>query len=89
VKICANDDERANGVVVPNTPNKVDPLFILNKTLFEGCVDDTANNPFHNFQRQHAPNDRPEFPTAANVGGFGARPSCPIVAAITLAIFAT
>lgn len=21
-------------------------------------------NPFHNFQRQHAPNDRPEFPTA-------------------------
>ena len=64
VKVCANDDERANGVVVPNTPNKVDPLFILNKTLFEGCVDDTANNPCHNFQRQHAPNDRPEFPTA-------------------------
>ena len=64
VKICANDDERAHGVVVPNTPNKVDPLFVLNKTLFEGCIDDTANNPFHNFQRQHAPNDRPEFPTA-------------------------
>jgi Peptidase family M28 len=64
VKICANDDERAHGVVVPNTPNKVDPLFVLNKTLFEGCIDDTASNPFHNFQRQHAPNDRPEFPTA-------------------------
>jgi Peptidase family M28 len=64
VKICANADERAHGVVVPNTPNKVDPLFVLNKTLFEGCVDDTAHNPFHNFQRQHAPNDRPEFPTA-------------------------
>jgi Peptidase family M28 len=64
VKICANADERAHGVVVPNTPNKVDPFFILNKTLFEGCIDDTAQNPFHNFQRQHAPNDRPEFPTA-------------------------
>ena len=64
VKICANDDERAHGVVVPLTPNKVDPLFVLNKTLFEGCIDDTAFNPFHNFQRQHAPNDRPEFPTA-------------------------
>ena len=64
VKICANDDERAHGVVIPNTPNKVDPLFVLNKTLFEGCIDDTAINPFHNFQRQHAPNDRPEFPTA-------------------------
>jgi len=64
VKICANDDERAHGVVVPNTPNRVDPLFVLNKTLFEGCIDDTADNPFHNFQRQHAPNDRPEYPTA-------------------------
>ena len=64
VKICATADERAHGVAVPNTPNKVDPLFILNKTLFEGCIDDTAQNPFHNFQRQHAPNDRPEFPTA-------------------------
>jgi hypothetical protein len=39
-------------------------LFVLNKTLFEGCVDDTSPNPFHNFQRQHAPNDRPENPTA-------------------------
>src|SRR5262249_32961180 len=56
--------ERAHGVVVPNTPNKVDPLFVLNKTLFEGCIDDTAFNPFHNFQRQHTPNDRPEYPTA-------------------------
>jgi hypothetical protein len=66
VKICRNADERANGLVVPNTPNRPDPLFVLNKTLFEGCVDDTtANaNPFHNFQRQHAPNDRPENPTA-------------------------
>ena len=64
MKICATADERAHGVAVPNTPNKVDPLFILNKTLFEGCIDDTAQNPFHNFQRQHAPNDRPEFPTA-------------------------
>jgi hypothetical protein len=64
VKICANDDERAYGVVVPNTPNKVDPFFVLNKTLFEGCIDDTADNPFHNFQRQHAPNDRGEHPTA-------------------------
>jgi hypothetical protein len=67
VKICANADERAHGVVVPNTPNKVDAKFVLNKTLFEGCVDDTAPNPFHNFQRQHAPNDRPEFPTAEYV----------------------
>jgi hypothetical protein len=64
VKICRNDDERAHGVVIPNTPNVKDPLFVLNKTLFEGCVDDTSDNPFHNFQRQHAPNDRPEFPTA-------------------------
>jgi len=64
VKICANADERAHGVVVPNTPNIPDPLFVLNKILFEGCIDDTASNPFHNFQRQHAPNDRPEFPTA-------------------------
>ena len=64
VRICRNDDERAHGVVIPNTPNVADPLFVLNKTLFEGCVDDTADNPFHNFQRQHAPNDRPEFPTA-------------------------
>jgi len=62
VKICANDDERAQGVVLANYP--VDPFWVLTKTLFEGCVDDTANNPFHNFQRQHAPNDRPEFPTA-------------------------
>jgi len=93
VKICANDDERANGVVVPNTPNKVDPLFILNKTLFEGCVDDTANNPFHNFQRQHAPNDRPEFPTAdyvakiakvmaATMGQLGRAPNPPTFAAV-------
>jgi hypothetical protein len=64
VKICSNDDERAHGVVVPNTPNRVDPLFVLNKTLFEGCIDDTASNPFHNYQRQHAPNDRPENPIA-------------------------
>ena len=88
VKVCANDDERANGVVVPNTPNKVDPLFVLNKTLFEGCVDDTASNPFHNFQRQHAPNDRPEHTTAnyvakiakvmaATMGNLGRAPNPP------------
>jgi hypothetical protein len=66
VRICANDDERAHGVVITaDTPTAAnDPLFALNKTLFEGCVDDTAANPFHNFQRQHAPNDRPENPTA-------------------------
>jgi len=64
VKICANDDERAHGVVIPNTPTPANQFFVLNKTLFEGCIDDTAFNPFHNFQRQHAPNDRPEFPTA-------------------------
>jgi hypothetical protein len=64
VRVCANDDERANGVDIPNTPTPADPFFVLNKTLFEGCVDDTAVNPFHNFQRQHAPNDRPEHTTA-------------------------
>jgi hypothetical protein len=66
VRICANDDERAHGVVITaDTPTAAnDPLFVLNKTLFEGCVDATAANPFHNFQRQHAPNDRPENPTA-------------------------
>jgi len=53
------------GVIAATTPvAQADPLFVLNKTLFEGCVDDTAANPFHNFQRQHAPNDRPENPTA-------------------------
>jgi hypothetical protein len=64
--VCRNDDERANGVVIEATTPaaQADPLFVLNKTLFEGCVDDTATNPFHNFQRQHAPNDRPENPTA-------------------------
>jgi hypothetical protein len=65
-KICRNDDERAHGVVInATTPaSQADPLFVLNKTLFEGCVDDTSTNPFHNFQRQHTPNDRAEFPTA-------------------------
>jgi len=52
-KICANDDERAHGLV-KNPPD----------SLNEGCVDPTNPNPFHNFQRQHAPNDRPENPTA-------------------------
>ena len=37
---------------------------MLNKTLFEGCVDPTNANAFHNFQRQHTPNDLPAFPTA-------------------------
>ena len=97
VKICANDDERAHGVVVPNTPNRVDPLFVLNKTLFEGCIDDTASNPFHNFQRQHAPNDRPEFPTAdyetkiakvmaATMGQLGRAPNPPTFTAVGDAI---
>jgi peptidase M28-like protein len=97
VKVCANDDERAHGVVVPNTPNKVDPFFVLNKTLFEGCVDDTADNPFHNFQRQHAPNDRPEFPTAeyvakiakvmaATMGNLGRAPNPPTFTAVGDAI---
>ncbi|HEY2031429.1 MAG TPA: M28 family peptidase [Myxococcales bacterium] len=65
-KVCKNDDERAHGVVIQPTTvtSQNDPLFVLNKTLFEGCIDDTAANPFHNFQRQHAPNDRPENPTA-------------------------
>jgi hypothetical protein len=65
-RVCLNDDERAHGIVIQATTPRAqqDPLFVLNKTLFEGCVDDTATNPFHNFQRQHAPNDRPEFPTA-------------------------
>jgi hypothetical protein len=65
-RVCRNDDERAHGIVlVASTPAaQNDPLFVLNKTLFEGCVDDTATNPFHNFQRQHTPNDRPENPTA-------------------------
>jgi hypothetical protein len=87
-KICANDDERANGIVIPLTPSTPDPLFILNKTLFEGCVDDTASNPFHNFQRQHAPNDRPEHTTAdyaakiarvmaATMGNLGRAPNPP------------
>jgi len=63
-RVCTTADERAHGIVITGTPTPADPLFILNKTLFEGCVDATAFNPFHNFQRQHAPNDRPEFPTA-------------------------
>jgi len=56
-RVCANDDERAHGIVLPATQG---PTRYLN----EGCVDDTSANPFRNFQRQHSPNDRPEGPTA-------------------------
>ncbi|TMB31686.1 MAG: M28 family peptidase [Deltaproteobacteria bacterium] len=58
-RVCANDDERAHGIDLPAT-------FGSQKFLNEGCVDDTPGiaNPFHNFQRQHVPNDRPENPTA-------------------------
>src|SRR3954471_16809009 len=59
-RVCRNDDERANGIVLdPATPAGASATHYLN----EGCVDDTSANPFHNFQRQHAPNDRPEGPT--------------------------
>jgi Peptidase family M28 len=57
-RICDNDDERAHGIVLDLQQ------FGPQKFLNEGCVDPTNPNPFHNFQRQHAPNDRPEFPTA-------------------------
>jgi len=56
-RVCANDDERAHGIVLDASAGPT-------KYLNEGCVDDTSPNPFHNFQRQHAPNDRPEFPVA-------------------------
>ena len=62
-RVCQNDDERAHGIVLdPATPAGASTTHYLN----EGCVDDTPGiaNPFHNFQRQHAPNDRPENPTA-------------------------
>jgi len=60
-RLCLTDDERAHGVVLnPATPAGASPTHYLN----EGCVDATSPNPFHNFQRQHTPNDRPEFPTA-------------------------
>jgi len=57
-RVCANDDERAHGIDLPAT-------FGSQKFLNEGCVDDTPGiaNPFHNFQRQHAPNDNPAGPT--------------------------
>jgi len=59
-RVCTNDDERAHGIVlVPATTAGASPTHYLN----EGCVDDTAANPFHNFQRQHAPNDNPAGPT--------------------------
>jgi len=58
-KVCANDDERAHGLSARD-PTPANPQPWLN----EGCVDPTNPNPFHNFQRQHAPSDRPEFPTA-------------------------
>jgi Peptidase family M28 len=60
-RLCLNDDERAHGILLdPATPAGASPTHYVN----EGCVDATSRNPFHNFQRQHAPNDRPEFPTA-------------------------
>jgi hypothetical protein len=58
-KVCANDDERAHGLRAQD-PTPANPQPWLN----EGCIDTTSQNPFHNFQRQHAPNDRPEFPIA-------------------------
>jgi hypothetical protein len=58
-KVCASDDERAHGLLA-HDPTPASPQPWVN----EGCIDTTAANPFHNFQRQHAPNDRAEFPTA-------------------------
>ncbi|MFL5412959.1 MAG: M28 family peptidase [Myxococcales bacterium] len=59
-RVCQNDDERAHGIVLdPATPAGASTTHYLN----EGCVDDRSPNPFHNFQRQHAPNDNPAGPT--------------------------
>jgi hypothetical protein len=83
-KICANDTERAHGLTAKD-PTPASPSPWLN----EGCVDTTSANPFHNFQRQHAPNDRPEFPTAdyeakiakvmiATLGSLARAPNAPV-----------
>jgi len=85
-RVCRNDDERAHGIVLdPATPAGASATHYLN----EGCVDDTSPNPFHNFQRQHAPNDRPENPTAdyeariakvmaATLGSLARAPNAPV-----------
>jgi hypothetical protein len=84
-RVCKDDDERAHGIVLdPATPAGASTTHYLN----EGCVDDRSANPFHNFQRQHAPNDNPAGPTptyeakiaqvmASTLGHLGRAPNPP------------